>query len=152
MLCLFNGVHICVWVIIPQCMSKGQETTCRTRFSFHHVNHWHQTQVARLGGKHPYLLSHLTHPHLNFLMKDPHVRTPPCSDSGEATPQNHPQETVLLQNARGFLFKSALEPTVIHHAGVEDHGALSSWVRGYLKEETTTQRSGEGIVGKYQRY
>jgi hypothetical protein len=28
----------------------------------------------------------------------------------------------LLQTARGFLFKSALGPTVIHHAGVEDRG------------------------------
>jgi hypothetical protein len=28
----------------------------------------------------------------------------------------------------------------------------SSWVKGYLKEETTTQGSGEGVVGKYQRY
>jgi hypothetical protein len=59
---------------------------------------------------------------------------------------------VFLQTAKGFLFKSALRPTVIHHARVEDLGALSSWVRGYLKEETTTQGSGEGIVGKYQRY
>jgi hypothetical protein len=39
---------------------------------------------------------------------------------------------------------------VIHHAGVEDRGAPSSWVRGYLKEETTTQGSGEGIVERYQ--
>ena len=30
--------------------------------------------------------------------------------------------------------------------------ALSSWVRWYLKEETTTQGGGEGIVGKYQKY
>ena len=58
----------------------------------------------------------------------------------------------MLQTARGLLFKSALGPTVIHHTRVEDHGAPSSWVRGYLKEETTTQGSGEGIVGKYQRY
>jgi hypothetical protein len=76
------------------------------------------------------------------------MRTPPCSDSREVTPQNHLQETVLLQTARGFLFKSALGPTVIHHAGVEDHDAPSSWIRGYLKEETTTQGSGEGVVGK----
>ena len=41
---------------------------------------------------------------------------------------------------------------VIHHAGVEDRGAPSSWVRGYLKEETTTQGGGEGVVGKYQKY
>jgi hypothetical protein len=54
----------------------------------------------------------------------------------------------LLQTARGFLFKSALGSTVIHHAGVEDRGAPSSWIRGYLKEETTTQGSGEGVVGK----
>jgi hypothetical protein len=59
---------------------------------------------------------------------------------------------VLLQTARGLLFKSALRPTVIHLAGVEDCGTLSSWIRGYLKEETTTQGSGEGFVGKYQRY
>jgi hypothetical protein len=59
---------------------------------------------------------------------------------------------VLLQTARGLLFKSALGPTVIHHAGVEDHGAWSSGVREYLKEETTTQGGGEGVVGKYQKY
>ena len=80
------------------------------------------------------------------------VRTPPRSDSGEATPQSHQRETVLLQIARGFLFKSALWPTVIHHAGVEDRGAPSSWVRGYLKEKTTTQGGGKGVVGKYQKY
>jgi hypothetical protein len=51
-----------------------------------------------------------------------------------------------------FYFKSALGPTVIHHAGVEDHGAQSSWVRGYLKEETGTQGGEEGVVGKYQKY
>jgi hypothetical protein len=56
----------------------------------------------------------------------------------------------LLQTARGFLFKSALGPTVIHHVGVEDHSAPSSWIRGYLKEETTTQGGGKGVVGKYQ--
>jgi hypothetical protein len=54
----------------------------------------------------------------------------------------------LLQTARGFLFKSALGPTVIHHAGVEDCGAPSTWIREYLKEETTTQGSGEGVIGK----
>jgi hypothetical protein len=58
----------------------------------------------------------------------------------------------LLQTARGLLFKSTLGPTVIHHAGVEDHGTLSIWVREYLKEETTTQGGGEGVVGKYQKY
>jgi hypothetical protein len=80
------------------------------------------------------------------------MRTPPRSDSGEATPQNHKRETVFLQIARGFLFKSALGPTVIHHAGVEDCGALSSWIRGYLKEGTKTQGGGKGVVGKYQKY
>jgi hypothetical protein len=29
--------------------------------------------------------------------------------------------------------------------------APSSWERGYLKEETTTQGVGEGVVGKYQK-
>ena len=28
----------------------------------------------------------------------------------------------------------------------------SSWVRGYLKEETISQAGGEGVVGKYQKY
>jgi hypothetical protein len=58
----------------------------------------------------------------------------------------------LLQIARGFLFKSALGPMVIHHAWVEDCGAPSSWIRGYLKEGTTTQGGGKGVVGKYQKY
>ena len=39
---------------------------------------------------------------------------------------NHSQEMVMLQTARGLLFKSALWPTVIHHAGVEDRGAPSN--------------------------
>jgi hypothetical protein len=51
-----------------------------------------------------------------------------------------------------FYFKRALRPTVIHHAGVEDCGTPSSWERGYLKEKTTTQGGGKGIVGKYQKY
>jgi hypothetical protein len=51
-----------------------------------------------------------------------------------------------------FYSKSALGPTVICHAGVEDCGVPSSWVRWYLKEENTTQGGGEGIVGKYQNY
>jgi hypothetical protein len=59
---------------------------------------------------------------------------------------------VLLQTARGFLFKSALGPMVIHHAGVEEHGEPSSWIRGYLKKETTIQGGGKGVVGKYQKY
>jgi hypothetical protein len=41
---------------------------------------------------------------------------------------------------------------VIHHSGVEDCGAPSSWVSGYLKEETTTQGGGKGVIGKYQKY
>jgi hypothetical protein len=40
----------------------------------------------------------------------------------------------------------------MHHAWVEDHGTPSSWVRGYLKEETTTQGGGKGVVGKYQKH
>jgi hypothetical protein len=91
---------------------------------------------------------------LHFPANAPNERlttTPPRSDSGDVTPQIT-QKTVLLQTARGLLFKNALGPTVIHHTDVEDRGAPSSWVRGYLKEETTTQGSGEGVVGKYQRY
>jgi hypothetical protein len=55
---------------------------------------------------------------------------------------------VLLQTARGFLFKRALRPTVIHHAAVEDHGAPSSWVRGYLKEKNHNSRRWEGRYWK----
>ena len=87
-------------------------------------------------------------PSIGGCWKTHNVRTPPRSDSGEATPQNHPQETVLLQTARGFLFKSALGPTVIHHAGVEDCGAPSSWVRGYLKEKNHNSRRWEGRCWK----
>jgi hypothetical protein len=59
---------------------------------------------------------------------------------------------VLLQTARRLLFKSALRPMVIDHTGVEDGGAPSSWIRGYLKEETTSQGGGKGVVGEYQKY
>jgi hypothetical protein len=51
-----------------------------------------------------------------------------------------------------FYSRALLGPTGIHHAGVEDCGAPSHWVRGYLKEETTTQGGGKGVVGKYQKY
>jgi hypothetical protein len=51
-----------------------------------------------------------------------------------------------------FYFKRALRPTVINHAMLEDCGMQSSWVRGYLKEGTTSQGGGEGVVGKYQKY
>jgi hypothetical protein len=51
-----------------------------------------------------------------------------------------------------FYFKSILRPTVIYYSRVEDCGGPSSWVRGYLKEETKTQGSGEGVFGKYQKY
>jgi len=44
---------------------------------------------------------------------------------------------------RTFIIKSALGLTVINHTGVENRGSPSIWVRGYLKEETTTQRGGE---------
>jgi hypothetical protein len=52
----------------------------------------------------------------------------------------------LLQIARGFLFKSALGPTVIHHAGVEDRGALSSWIRGYLKKKPQLKEVGRALL------
>ena len=51
-----------------------------------------------------------------------------------------------------FYFKRALRSIFRHHAGLEDCGVQSSWVRGYLKEETISQGDGEGIVGKYQKY
>jgi hypothetical protein len=59
---------------------------------------------------------------------------------------------VLMQTARGLLFQA--------HFGAHSHKprrgrglwAPSSWDRGYLKEENTTQGGGEGVVGKYQKY
>jgi hypothetical protein len=57
-----------------------------------------------------------------------------------------------LRNSLAANCKRTFGPTVIHHAGVEDLGALSSWIRGYLKEETTTQGGGKGIVRKKQKY
>jgi hypothetical protein len=74
------------------------------------------------------------------------------------TPQITHEKWSCCKLQEDFSFKSALGPTVIHHsgvedcAGVEDCGTLSSWVRGYLKEETTTQGGGEGIVEKHQKY
>jgi hypothetical protein len=120
-----------------------------------HIQHYIQqhTETVHTANtqrkKHIYIPLQSTKPHT---LKDPQCEDSPRSDSGEVTTQNHPQETVLLQTARGFLFKSALRPTVIHHAGVEDHGTLSIWIRGYLKEENTTQGGGKGVVGKYQKY
>jgi hypothetical protein len=80
------------------------------------------------------------------------VRTPPRSDSGEATPQNHPQEMGLAANCKRIFIQ---ERSRDHgHTPRRGRGpwCRSSWVRGYLKEETTTQGSGEGVVGRYQRY
>ena len=80
------------------------------------------------------------------------MRTLPRSDSGEAKPQ------IICKKGSGcklqvdFYYKRAHRPTVIHHAGLEDCGVQSSWVRGYLKEETISQGDGEGVVGKYQKY
>jgi hypothetical protein len=65
---------------------------------------------------------------------------------------NHSRETVLKQTARGLLFQACSgthSRTPCRHRGP---WALSSWDRGYLKEETTTQVGGEGVVGKYQKY
>jgi hypothetical protein len=47
-----------------------------------------------------------------------------------------------------FYYKRAHRPTVIHHAGLEDCGVQSIWVRGYLKEETISQGHGEGVIEK----
>ena len=80
------------------------------------------------------------------------MRTPPLSDSGEVTPKSLMRNGLAANCKRTFYSKSSLGPTVIHHTGVADHGTPSSWVRGYLKEETTTQGGGEGIVGKHQKY
>jgi hypothetical protein len=80
------------------------------------------------------------------------VRTPPRFNSGEATPQITHEKRSYGKLQEDFYFKSALWPIVIHQAGVKNHGAPSSWVRRYLKEETTTQGRGEGVVGKYQKH
>jgi hypothetical protein len=81
-----------------------------------------------------------------MLLKDPQCEDSPMFCLRRGDMPNHSREKVLLQIARGLLFKSTLGPTVIHHTGVEDHCALSSWVRGYLKEETTLKEVGRALL------
>jgi hypothetical protein len=76
-------------------------------------------------------------------MKDP-------QHEGSRHPKSLTRNGLDANHKRTFYSKSTLGPTVMHHAGLEGCGALSNWVRGYLKEEATTQGSGEGVVGKYQ--
>jgi hypothetical protein len=57
-----------------------------------------------------------------------------------------------MKTARGLLFQ--VHSGAHSHIPRRDRGlcAPSSWERGYLKEETTTQGGGEGVVGIYQKY
>jgi hypothetical protein len=89
---------------------------------------------------------------LMFTWKTHSVRTPPRSDSGEGTPQITHKKQSCCKPQEDFYSRCTLGPTFVHHTGLEDRGAPSSWVRGYLKVKTTTQGGGEGIVGKYQKY
>jgi hypothetical protein len=57
-----------------------------------------------------------------------------------------------MQTARGLLFQACSGAHSHTPCRVRGLWAFSSWERGYLKEETTTQGGGEGIVGKYQKY
>jgi hypothetical protein len=82
--------------------------------------------------------------------KNHNVRTPHVLTQERRHPKSLTRNGLAANCKRTFYFKSALGPTVIHHTEVEDHGAPSSWVRGYLKEETTTQGGAKGVVGKYQ--
>lgn len=52
-LCMYMNMHM-LW---PTC--GGQRTTCGDQLSSPHVDPGDQTQLVRLGGKHPNLLSHL---------------------------------------------------------------------------------------------
>ena len=69
------------------------------------------------------------------MLKDPQREDSPNSDLGEAAPQITHEKRSCCKLQEDFYFKSALRPTVIHHAGVEDRGMPSSWGRGYLKEK-----------------
>ena len=89
---------------------------------------------------------------IKYLWKTQNVRTLPRSDSGEATFQITCKKGSWCKLQEDFYFKRALRSIFIHHAGLADCGVQSSWVRGYLKEETISQAGGEGVVGKYQKY
>ena len=89
-------------------------------------------------------VTHLLHPHfiwrtprlfqflvitkkavMNIVLKDPQhedLPPPPCSDSGEATPQITYEKWSWCNLQEDFYSKSSLRPTVVHHGGVEDHG------------------------------
>jgi hypothetical protein len=64
------------------------------------------------------------------------MRTPSYSNSGEETPQIT-RNGLDANCKRTFYSRCTLGPTVIHHTGVENLGAQSIWVRGYLKEKKT---------------
>jgi hypothetical protein len=87
-------------------------------------------------------------------LKDPQREDSPMFWLRRGDTPNHSQETVLLRTARGlFLFQECSQAhNHTQYTIIEDRGAPSSWVRGYLKEETITQGGWEGVVGKYQKY
>ena len=78
-------------------------------------------------------------------MKDPQREDSPTFRRGD-TPKS-PTRNGLAANCKRIFIQ---EHSQAH--GVENRGAPSSWIRGYLKEETTTQGGGKGVVGKYQKY
>jgi hypothetical protein len=57
-----------------------------------------------------------------------------------------------MQSSRGLLFQELSETHSCTPWRRRRPWAPSSWKRGYLKEETTTQVGGKGVVGKYQKY
>ena len=57
----------------------------------------------------------------------------------------------MIQTTRGLFIPRVLWGPQSYMM-VENYGAPSSWEKGYLKEETTTQGDREDVVGKYQKY
>jgi hypothetical protein len=80
------------------------------------------------------------------------VRTPPHSDSGEATPKSLMRNSLDANHKRTFIPGMLWGPQSYTTQGYRTVWTPSSWVRGYLKEEITTQGGREGVVGKYQKY
>lgn len=61
----FNkSVCMCMWV--PQHTCRSEDNFLEAVFSFHNMDSGAQTQVLRVGGRHPYLLKHLASSRQSF--------------------------------------------------------------------------------------
>jgi hypothetical protein len=76
-------------------------------------------------------------------MKDPQGEDSPTFWLRRGDTPKTPTRNGLAANCKRIFIQ---EHSRAH--GVENRGTPSSWIRGYLKEETTTQGGGAGVVGK----